>query len=217
MSSVEKGRDSLIKSYSFPHSNLNLKSVRAIPQEAEKMAGRILLRNTKTLSLYNWSYAAGSLRNGRQVVALPPNGVTTNNNNNDKRTLATSTATIANINGLVAPCLDKNKRTRVMSTSAISTKITDIVDNNKVVIFSKSYCPFCNMTKDLFTNMGVEDVEVLELDLIGDDGPEIAGELLKLTKQRTFPNVFVMQQHIGGNDDTQAAGKNGKLHELLGI
>ena len=204
-----KSIDSFIKSYSFPHSNLNLKSVRTISQEAEKMAGRILLRNTKTLSLY--------LRNGRQVVALPPNGVTTNNNNNDKRTLATSTATIANINGLVAPCLDKNKRTRVMSTSAISTKITDIVDNNKVVIFSKSYCPFCNMTKDLFTNMGVEDVEVLELDLIGDDGPEIAGELLKLTKQRTFPNVFVMQQHIGGNDDTQAAGKNGKLHELLGI
>jgi glutaredoxin 3 len=178
------------------------------------MAGRILLRNTKALSLYNWSYA-GSLRNGRQV-AFPPNGVTTNNND-DKRTLATSTATIANINGRAAPCLDKNKRTRFISTSAVSTKITDIVNNNKVVIFSKSYCPFCNMTKSLFTNMGVEDVEVLELDLMGDDGAEISNELLKLTKQRTFPNVFVMQQHIGGNDDTQAAGRNGKLQELLGI
>lgn len=195
---------------------MNLKSGGTISQEAEKMAGRILLRNTKKLSLYNWSYA-GSLRNGRQV-AFPPNGVTTNNNNDDKRTLVTSTATIANINGLVvAPCLDKSKRSRVMSTSAISTKITDIVDNNKVVIFSKSYCPFCNMTKDLFTNMGVENVEVLELDLMGGDGDDISNELLKLTKQRTFPNVFVMQQHIGGNDDTQAAGRNGTLQELLGI
>ncbi|MGK3737229.1 MAG: glutaredoxin 3 [Bacillariaceae sp.] len=183
------------------------------------MVGRILLRNsTKTLSLHNFSYA-GSLRNGRQLFASAPNGITRNNNDDKhKRTLVTSTtANIANINVLAASCLDKNKRTRVMSTSATSTKISNIIDNNKVVIFSKSYCPFCNMTKDLFTNMGVENVEVLELDLMGGDGDDISNELLKLTKQRTFPNVFVMQQHIGGNDDTQAAGRNGTLQELLGI
>jgi hypothetical protein len=29
--------------------------------------------------------------------------------------------------------------------------------------------------------------------------------------------VFVMQQHIGDNDDTQAAESNGQLENLLGI
>ena len=64
--------------------------------------------------------------------------------------------------------------------------------------------------------MGV-DYKVHELDKMGEDGTELQMALLKMTNQKSVPNVFVKQQHIGGNDDTQAAAKSGKLKELLVI
>jgi glutaredoxin 3 len=90
------------------------------------------------------------------------------------------------------------------------------IESNDVVVFSKSYCPFCIKTKDLFDSMGVK-YAVHELDKIGDDGPELQMALFKMTGQKSVPNVFVKGQHIGGNDDTQAAAKAGKLQEMLGI
>jgi glutaredoxin 3 len=64
--------------------------------------------------------------------------------------------------------------------------------------------------------MGVE-FKVHELDKMGDEGPELQMALLKMTGQKSVPNVFVKQQHIGGNDMTQAAAKKGKLQEMLGL
>ena len=90
------------------------------------------------------------------------------------------------------------------------------IDGNDVVVFSKSYCPFCSKTKELFTELGV-DFKVHELDQMGDDGPALQMSLFKMTEQKSVPNVFVKGQHIGGNDDTQALAKEGKLQEMLGI
>lgn len=83
-----------------------------------------------------------------------------------------------------------------------------------MVVFSKSYCPFCVATKNLFQSMNV-DAEVLELDQMGQEGAEIQSALFDLTSQRSVPNVFVGGKHLGGNDDTQAAARNGKLQEML--
>lgn len=47
------------------------------------------------------------------------------------------------------------------------------------------------------------------------EGADIQAELLELTKQRTVPNVFVNGKHIGGNDDTHAALKNGAFQAAL--
>ena len=58
------------------------------------------------------------------------------------------------------------------------------------------------------------DAEVIELDKT-QGGDVIQKELYKLTGQRSVPNVFVGGKHVGGNDDTQAAAKSGKLQELL--
>ncbi len=90
------------------------------------------------------------------------------------------------------------------------------IGSNEVVVFSKSYCPYCTATKELFTSMGV-DFKVHELDKMGDAGPELQMALFKMTGQKTVPSVFVKGQHMGGNDDTQAAAKAGKLQEMLGL
>lgn len=59
------------------------------------------------------------------------------------------------------------------------------------------------------------EAKVYELNQM-DDGADIQADLEALTGQRTVPNVFVKGTHIGGNDDTQAAAKSGKINEMLG-
>jgi glutaredoxin 3 len=84
-----------------------------------------------------------------------------------------------------------------------------------VVVFSKSFCPFCKKTKELLEDMNIE-AKVYELNKM-DDGADIQDALLEMSGQRTVPNVFVKGEHLGGNDDTQAAAKSGKLSEMLGL
>jgi glutaredoxin 3 len=98
------------------------------------------------------------------------------------------------------------------STSPTDFAKTEIA-NNKVVVFSKSYCPFCTATKTLLNEMKV-DYTLHELNEM-DNGSDIQSALLDMTGQRTVPNVFVNGKHLGGNDATQAAYKSGKLQKML--
>ena len=99
------------------------------------------------------------------------------------------------------------------SPEEAKTLILSTIGENKVTIFSKTYCPFCDKTKKLFRTLG-EDAEILELDR-RPDGGIIQEELAKMTGQRSVPNVFVHGRHMGGNDDCQALARSGKLQEML--
>jgi len=48
----------------------------------------------------------------------------------------------------------------------ITDKVDSLIQANKVMIFSKSYCPFCNKVKALFANHN-EIYNAIELDLMG--------------------------------------------------
>jgi len=86
---------------------------------------------------------------------------------------------------------------------------------HEVVVFSKSYCPYCTSTKQLFSKMKGIDVAVHELDRMP-NGQSVQNELSRMTGQRTVPSVWVGGKFLGGNDDTQAAASSGKLKEMLG-
>lgn len=87
------------------------------------------------------------------------------------------------------------------------------IASNNVVVFSKSYCPYCKKTKALLNERGI-GAKVFELDTMS-NGDELQAALLSFSGQRTVPNVFVKGKHLGGNDDTQAAARSGKLDEML--
>ncbi|GMH70159.1 hypothetical protein TrVE_jg2426 [Triparma verrucosa] len=106
-----------------------------------------------------------------------------------------------------------------MSGLPATDYISKALEENEVVVFSKSFCPFCTSTKKMFSETGTElgmtsPAFVVELDQI-DGGADIQAELLSQTGQRTVPNVFVKGKHVGGNDDTMRAAANGKLQEML--
>jgi glutaredoxin 3 len=66
------------------------------------------------------------------------------------------------------------------------------------MVFSKSYCPYCKMTKTTLTEMGAL-FKAYELDLEG-DGKDVQKLLAEMTGQKSVPNIFIGGQHIGGND-----------------
>jgi len=98
--------------------------------------------------------------------------------------------------------------------SQLEEEIQQTVASNEVVIYSKSWCPYCAQCKVLFDEMS-QPYTTIELDE-REDGEQLQAALLDMTQQRTVPNVFVAGQHVGGNDDTQQASRNGKLATLLG-
>jgi len=74
------------------------------------------------------------------------------------------------------------------------------IKDNKVMVFSKTTCPFCTKIKNLFDSLGFK-YEVLELDQLA-EGPAIQAALAEKSGQRTVPNVYINGDHIGGCDDT---------------
>ena len=84
---------------------------------------------------------------------------------------------------------------------------------NPVVIFSKSYCPFCRRSKALLDSLGIPFCAV-ELDQTS-DGEEIQAALLRITGQKTVPNIFIKGTHLGGNDDLHSAHSTGALQKML--
>ena len=87
------------------------------------------------------------------------------------------------------------------------------------MVFAKSYCPYCRKTKGLLMEIQETidvEVEFMDLDMLpADDGPKIQQELARLTGQRTVPNIFIAQQHVGGNSDLQQLSAIGKLDTML--
>eukprot|EP00475_Leptophrys_vorax_P022027 TRINITY_DN2996_c0_g1_i1.p1 TRINITY_DN2996_c0_g1~~TRINITY_DN2996_c0_g1_i1.p1 ORF type:complete len:127 (-),score=31.87 TRINITY_DN2996_c0_g1_i1:37-417(-) len=99
------------------------------------------------------------------------------------------------------------------SKSLLRRQIEQDIKDNAVMVYSKSYCPYCDSVKELFEALQVK-YNAKELDLIA-DGSLIQAELRKITDQSTVPNVFVNGVHIGGASDTFTAHNNGTLQHLL--
>ncbi|KAH9897957.1 glutaredoxin [Cubamyces lactineus] len=95
----------------------------------------------------------------------------------------------------------------------------DLVENtiaeNRIAIFSKSYCPYCKRAKALLTSKFPDvPTKILELDQM-DDGSEIQDYLQEKTGQRTVPNIFINQKHVGGCDAVVGLDNSGKLAALV--
>ncbi|PWN93981.1 glutaredoxin [Acaromyces ingoldii] len=100
---------------------------------------------------------------------------------------------------------------------SVKQKTEDLIKSTKVVVFSKSWCPYCRQAKTTLgghSDLPESDVTVVELDQV-EDGDAIQAYLADKTGQRTVPNIFVSGTHLGGNDDLQKANSSGALKKQL--
>lgn len=81
---------------------------------------------------------------------------------------------------------------------------------NDIVIYTTQVCPYCVRAKQLFQRKGLA---YREIDVSHDQAERMA--LVARTKQRTVPQIFINDQHIGGCDDLYALERSGQLDTLL--
>ena len=77
-----------------------------------------------------------------------------------------------------------------------ATIINQMIEENQVTIFTKSFCPHCKKVKDFFNTNNIP-FKALELNLMGTQGTEIQAVLKERTGQSTVPSVWISGRFIG--------------------
>ena len=83
---------------------------------------------------------------------------------------------------------------------------------NHIEIYTKNWCPYCHAAKALLNDEGLafEDIDVT------DDGQR-EQEMVRRSKRRTVPQIFIGGVHVGGFDDLHALQVNGELDRVVGM
>ncbi|KAI0567703.1 peptide methionine sulfoxide reductase [Gracilaria domingensis] len=103
---------------------------------------------------------------------------------------------------------------------SVTVAVENAIQDNVVMVFSKSYCPFCVSAKELLQERiaaveGLNPMKVYELDEMGTDGAAMQQYLLQKTGQRTVPNIFIAGKHVGGCDDVHGLDARNELIPML--
>ena len=78
-------------------------------------------------------------------------------------------------------------------------------------VYTTSYCGYCARAKELLRNKGVL---FQELDVTGDDAAR--AQLVEMSGgQRTVPQIFIGELHVGGYSDLARLDARGELDRLL--
>ncbi|KAL4228293.1 electron transport chain [Mactra antiquata] len=94
------------------------------------------------------------------------------------------------------------------------------ISENKVMVFSKSYCPDSTMVKKVFEmyvfdgTLKKEDFECWDIET-SPQCSAIEDYFKDLTGLRSVPSVFINGKYFGGSKQTAAAHKDGTLKKLL--
>jgi glutaredoxin 3 len=80
-----------------------------------------------------------------------------------------------------------------------------------VRMYTTASCPYCTSARQLLAERGVLEIEEIRIDL----DPEARVTMQKETSQRTVPQIFIGDLHIGGCDDLYALDRAGSLTPLL--
>ncbi len=79
-------------------------------------------------------------------------------------------------------------------------------------VYSKDWCPYCAKAKALLRS---KQLEFEEVDVTSD--VEAEQEMIKRSKRRTVPQIFIDERSVGGYDDLSQLNATGELDRLLNI
>lgn len=80
-----------------------------------------------------------------------------------------------------------------------------------VVIYTTMMCPYCMRAMSLLRKKKAKVTEIPA----GLDRKKKAEMIQRANGQRTFPQIFIGDTHVGGCDDLFALDRSGKLDGLL--
>ena len=80
-----------------------------------------------------------------------------------------------------------------------------------VKMYTTQVCPYCQRAKMLLKQRGVEAIEEIRIDV---DSAQ-RDHMMAITGQRTVPQIFIGETHVGGCDELIALDQRGGLLPLL--
>ena len=81
----------------------------------------------------------------------------------------------------------------------------------KIKMYLTGTCPYCHMAEQLLRHKGVVEIEKIRVDL---DAAQRVW-MMEHTRQRTVPQIFIGDTHVGGFAELAALEHAGKLEALL--
>ena len=81
----------------------------------------------------------------------------------------------------------------------------------RVVMYSTAVCPYCVRAERLLASKGVIDIEKVRVDL----DPVKRQEMMDKSGQRTVPQIWIGDTHVGGFEELYALDRSGRLDLLL--
>jgi len=81
----------------------------------------------------------------------------------------------------------------------------------KVLMYATAGCPYCIRAEQLLRSKGAQEIEKIRVDL----DPVRRNEMVSRTGQRTVPQIYIGDTHVGGCDDLVALNSTGELDPLL--
>ncbi|OLY84240.1 Glutaredoxin-2 [Smittium mucronatum] len=92
--------------------------------------------------------------------------------------------------------------------------LIDLIKSYKMIMFSKTYCPYCRGAKQLLDKHNL-DYHVLEVNLEPNQ-MDIKHYLTEISGgHSSFPSIFIMQQSKGGLSDLMQLESSGELKSLV--
>ncbi|RKZ76408.1 MAG: glutaredoxin 3 [Gammaproteobacteria bacterium] len=80
-----------------------------------------------------------------------------------------------------------------------------------VRMYCTNICPFCMKAERLLNLKGVQKIQKILVDI----NHQEMENMIKITKRRTVPQIFIGDRHVGGYDDLVELDLEGELESLL--
>jgi monothiol glutaredoxin len=102
-------------------------------------------------------------------------------------------------------------------TPEVQTRIQELVDNNKILVFMKGsklmpQCGFSNNTVQILNSLGApyETVDVLQ-------DPDIRQGIKEYSNWPTIPQVYINGEFVGGSDVLIELYQQGELQQMVEV
>ena len=91
----------------------------------------------------------------------------------------------------------------------------NLVQGNKVMIFSASYCGFCTVARKTLDEFGTQ-YQSIEVDKMGREGDMLMNVVSAVTGKRLVPAIFICGQAVpGGSGGLKHLAASGQLTNIL--
>ena len=81
----------------------------------------------------------------------------------------------------------------------------------EIFMYSSQFCPYCVNAEKLLLNKGIKKIKKIMVD----ENSSYMDEMIKITGQKTVPQIFIGGKHIGGFEQLRSINNDGSLNKLI--